>query len=95
MRFNITFSVDEDKLLTELYHVIDNRWTNNPKIGGQQVGIIKTQIVNNQLEEALGSIDQMRKSMFDFDSLLADVSGIIVSYLTKDQVVPDEPGGEE
>lgn len=95
MRFNITLSVDEDKLLTELYHIIDSRWANNPKIGGQQVGIIKNQIVNNQLEEALGSIDQMRKSMFDFDSLLADVSGIIVSYLTKDQIVPDESGGEE
>jgi hypothetical protein len=95
MRFNITISVDEDNLLTELYSIIDNRWANSPKIGGQQVAIIKNQIVNNHLEEAIASIDQMRKSMFDFDSLLADVSGIILSYQNKDQIADSEVVGEE
>lgn len=83
MRYNISYSVDEDKLMLELYQIIDNRWTNNPKICGQQVGIIKNNLVGGNIPTALSAIEEMRRSMFDFDAVLDDVSGILRNYLVK------------
>lgn len=81
MRYEISISVDENKLFGELYGLIENRWNSNPKICGQQVGYIKNSLINGDIREALRAIHAMRSEMFDFDSMLDDVSHVLDNYL--------------
>ena len=90
MRVKVTYTVDSEEVLDEVTRLVNSKLIPMKPM----IDIVAAYNFGDRpIKESLELIDQLRKKLYDLDTTLLDVDGILKSYASAN-LMPKENSGE-